>query len=219
MSDERERRADEPDEMELLLPWHVNRTLPAGEEEAIRAALKGSARLEASLATAVEDDAAVKESAAALGAPGDAVLDRILRETGTSRRAASPPRGLLASVLAALTPPRLAYAAGALALLAVVQGGAIAWLATGTPPVEGPSLASEEDDGTQFALVRPASGVTAAQFAAALAALDLRIADGPTAEGYFVLRHAGGAEPDAGAIIAALKGQPAIFETVIPMEQ
>lgn len=219
MNDERERRTDEADEMELLLPWHVNRTLPAGEEEAIRTALKGSARLEASLATAVEDDAAVKESAAALGAPGDAVLDRILRETGTARLAAPPPRGLLASFLAALTPQRLAYAAGALALLAVIQGGAIAWLASGTPPAEGPSLASEEDGGTPVAMVRPAAGVTAVQFAAALAALDLRIADGPTAEGYFVLRHADGAEADAGSLKAALKGQPGVFETVIPMEQ
>lgn len=219
MSEKREDDVNGPDGLDLLLPWHVNRTLPAPEEEALVAALRADARLRASLAVASEDDAAIKESAALLGAPGAAVLDKVLARTGTARQAAPQVRNVFSSVLAALAPRRMAFAVAALALLAIVKAGVITWLSSGPQPAGGPSLASDGDTVSAIAMVRPARGVTAAQFAEALSALELRVADGPTAEGYFLLRPADGPDADAPALIGMLRSRTDVFEAVIPMEE
>lgn len=219
MSQKREPDMDGSDERELLLPWHVNRTLPPEDEEALVAALRDDARLRASLVVASEDDAAIKESAAMLGAPGPAVLDTIMAKTGTARQAAPQGGNTFSSFLAALVPRRMAFAVAALALLVIVQAGAIAWLAAGSQSAGGPSLASDGETVPAIAMVQPARSATAAQFTEALSALGLRVADGPIAEGYFLLRPEDGPDADAQALIGLLRNRTDVFETVIPMEE
>lgn len=219
MSGNREPDLDGTDELDLLLPWHVNRTLHREQNEALRAALQADARLQTSLAAAVEDDAAVKENAAMLGVPRPAVLERVLARTGTERQEVPEARNPLAAFLSSLAPRRMSLAVVALALLAVVQAGAITWLAAGGGTGTGPSLASDEQKAPPIAMVRPAAGATAAQFAEVLVSLGLRVSDGPTAEGFFLVRPDDEHDADSSALIAGLHSRLDVFGTIIPMEQ
>jgi anti-sigma-K factor RskA len=214
------------EEIEMLLPWYANGTLGEVDRARVEAALAADPHLARSLEALLGEGDAVRAMAEATE-PSPAMEARFLaqlaREPAAAevRRAAKAVPGLaaraggwLASLLAAATPQRLAYAAAALALVLVVQAGVIAALVTDGG---GFRLASEDKpatDGPRL-LVQFNETAPAGALAQELARLGARIVDGP-AGGLFTLAFAADEKRPAEELAQILRQHPGYFRLVLP---
>jgi hypothetical protein len=213
------RKIGKNDELALLVPWHVNHTLSRAEDDAVRNGLRVDSSLKASLAAAMDEDANVKHSVEDLGAPSDKVLAAIKSRTEVPAPLSAQASDWIASLVAVLSPRRMAYAAAALALLAVFQAGTIAWLASQGTSSVGPSLASGNEQVEGIALVKLTRSTTVVQLVGLLDEFDLRVVDGPTAEGQILLGVREGAAISQVEAIEMLSCRTDVFSEVVSFQQ
>lgn len=214
------------EEIEMLLPWYANGTLGERERAQVEAALAADPYLMQSLEVLLADGDAVRSVAEATE-PSPAMEARFLAQlarepvTGGASPASNLSSSLaaragrwLAALIGAATPPRLAYAAAALALVFVVQAGVIAALVTDRG---GFRLASEEKPGVDGPrlLVQFVDTAPAGALAQELADLGARIVDGP-AGGLFTLAFAVGEKRPAEELAQILRQRPQYFRLVLP---
>jgi hypothetical protein len=119
------------DDIEALLPWYAAGTLDAREADQVEAAVAANAELARRLDLVREEMTEAIVLNEALGVPSARVAEKLFsaidRERRTSRDTAAD--GWLGWLAQALSPRSYAFAAGAAALLIVVQAGVIAKLA------------------------------------------------------------------------------------------
>lgn len=222
----------EREELELLLPWYAAGTLDDHERQRVEAALKTDTDLANSLALVREDrDAALELIAqdavpASMAARFDAALNAAphpseAHESAPARPSGAGPAARFGAWLSQLlSPPRLAVAALAAAVLIAVQAGLIVSLLGPGADGSGFTVASEEDDDAQAAglavLVQLAPDLDMTAFAAFLDRSGGRIVDGPLPGGLFKLRFADAADPDK--LMARLRAEIEVFTLVLPSE-
>jgi len=186
------------DDLELLLPFHVNGTLSAAERAALEAWLAedATARAEAEGLAAIRRDL----QAEAVSSPGDFGLSRLMRAVDAAP-AASP--GPTAANLN--RRPRLWQAVAAVAVAALIGQTALTWRGTGQGG-GGFEMAGAADPALAAALrVSFVPTASEAEIRALLLDLGLEIVAGPSALGFYQL---GG--DDAAGALAALRGASAI---------
>jgi hypothetical protein len=165
-------------EVRLLLPWYLTRRLDADEH----------ARIEAHLRDCADCQAELRQERALDLAVGALQLDVEHGWGEMRRRLERPPswRTRLAEALqAALTPRRLAWAAGA--QLAIVLVGATVLVATNQRPAEYHALGASQvaPAGNVLVIFRPETPESTLR--AILRSSDARLVDGPTSAGAYVV--------------------------------
>ena len=161
-------------------------------------------------------------------APGNAALDRLMASVAATPQQRSfvvpSPRSVwdgIAGFITSLTPRTLGIASAAAVVLLVVQAAAIGLLATrdsGTAgsgtytTASGPKTSPARDSIQAMVTLQPS--VTAGALTAALVDLKGSIIEGPTADGYYLVRMPG-TKSESAAAIAKLKAKADIFAFVI----
>jgi hypothetical protein len=225
MRDERLDNLSERDEIEALLPWYVSGTLDAKSRARVERYIEAHPEVKAHLALAREEADAAIAANEAITAPGRDALDRLRASV-----AAAPRRkqvaGLLSEIsdrfadwLAGFSPPQLAWAGAAAALLLALQAGVIGGLVmerVATPTYQTAGGGEEKAGGGPELLVGFSPTATAQEITDLLKGLDAVVTDGPKA-GLYRLRFPGAkeSEEDRNKAIDALK-QSGIVMTVLP---
>jgi hypothetical protein len=212
-----------------LLPWYASGKLDAADTARVEAALAVDASLRDELEIVREDQAASLELADRMPAPSPRVLDELMRKVDAeparlahvAARARAGFVDWIGEKLAALSPRTLAYAAGAAALVVVVQAGIIG---SNLAP-EGATFktashtsgASSHSDGT-FVLVGFAAQATAGEMAELLTQVSATIVDGPRPGGLYRVRigAAGMPQADIDRVLAALRARSTVVRFVGP---
>jgi hypothetical protein len=177
-----------PDEGRLFeerLPWYVNGTLGSEEREWVERLLARSESARRMLAR--EHALAVAIAGAASPAAQDIGLESVRRalRARPGRQAATAGAGSgFPSWLRFLLAPQVA---GAMAIVLVVQAGAIAWFAQRTVPAEGSYRGGIAVAEARTLRVTFVPGATEAQVRAALQAAGARIVGGPNLVGEYWL--------------------------------
>lgn len=208
-----------PDDLEALLPWHAVGRLEGDDARRVDEALARDpelARRYALVAEERDETIAVNE---ALGAPSARTRDRLFEriEAASPARSAAQAaagRGWLDAIVAALSPRGLAFATAALALVALVQAGALTTLlvSDGAGERYGTASGPQAGDNAAFVLVAFAPQATAAQIEAFLERSRAVIVDGPRPGGLFRLRVGDRrlAADELGRLVAGLRADPAV---------
>jgi hypothetical protein len=184
------------EDIEALLPWYAAGTLDAREAGQVEAALAADAELGRRLDLVREEMTEAIVLNEALGVPSARVAEKLFSAIDRERRAASPAAGRLTGWFADLFSPRsLAFAAGAAALLVVVEAGVIARLALQElPPPSGGTFTPASVNNTTrgfeigvLAKVRFAPQASVAEVTRLLDGQKALIVDGPS-EGMYRVR-------------------------------
>ncbi len=220
-------RTPERDEIELLLPWHAAGTLGPDDARRVNSALTQDAELMRRFDLAREELDETAHLNETLGAPSARALERLFAaieaESPAPKQAATG--GWLSGLLAQFSQRKLAWSAGAAALVILLQGGLITGLVLqdrGGNGVYG--TASKNSDAPAapgaFVLMRFNPGATAADITTFLDANKVSIADGPRGGGLYRLRVAAGpmSKDDLGKTVARLAQETAIVAFVVPTE-
>ena len=184
-----------PDDLEALLPWHAVGRLGGDDARRVDEALARDPELARRYALVAEERDETIALNEALGAPSARTHDRLFERI----EAASPARsatqaaaggGWLDAIIAALSPRGLAFATAALAIVALVQAGALTTLlvSDGAGERYGTASGPQAGDNGAFVLVAFAPQATAAQIEAFLDRARAVIVDGPRPGGLFRLR-------------------------------
>jgi hypothetical protein len=224
MRDERLENLSERDEIEALLPWYVSGTLDAKSRARVERYMEAYPEVKAHLALAREEADAAIASNEAIAAPGRDALDRLRASV-----AAAPRRkqvaGLLSEIsdrfadwLSGFSPPQLAFAGAAAALVLALQAGVIGALVmerVAAPTYQTAGGGEETGEGLEL-LVGFSPTATAQEITDLLKGLDAVVTDGPKA-GLYRLRFPGAKESDEDRkkAIEALE-QSGIVMTVLP---
>jgi hypothetical protein len=227
MRDERVEKLSERDEIEALLPWYVSGRLDAKSRARVERYMEAHPEVKAHLALAREEEDAAIAANEAIAAPGRRALERLRASVAAAPRR-KPVAGLLSQIsdgigdwLSGFSPPQLAFAGAAAALLLALQAGVIGALVmerVAAPTYQ--TAGGGEDkagDGPEF-LVGFSATATAQEITDLLSRLDAVVTDGPKA-GLYRLRFPGAKEngEDRKKAIEALK-QSGIVMTVLPQE-
>ena len=213
-----------PDDLEALLPWHAVGRLGGDDARRVDEALARDPELARRYALVAEERDETIALNEALGAPSARTHDRRFERI----EAASPARsatqaaaggGWLDTIVAALSPRGLAFATAALAIVALVQAGALTTLlvSDGAGERYGTASGPQAGDNAAFVLVAFAPQATAAQIEAFLERSRAVIVDGPRPGGLFRLR-VGDRRLTADEIerlVAGLRADPAV-RLVVP---
>jgi hypothetical protein len=128
----------EPGEIELLLPWYAAGTLNARDSKRVADALARDPELGRQYAAIQQEYAETIALNETLGAPSMRAMQKLFAAIDAEpAQAASPPRGLAASLLGffdTLSPRALAWSAGLGVLLVLAQAGIIAAVLLRSPP-------------------------------------------------------------------------------------
>jgi hypothetical protein len=226
MRDERLENLDERDEIEALLPWYVSGTLDAKSRARVERYLEAHPEVKAHVALAREEADAAIAANEAIAAPGRDALDRLRASVAAAPRR-TPVAGLLSQVsdrfadwLSGFSPPQLAFAGAAAALLLALQAGVIGALVmerAAAPTYQ--TAGGEEKAGEGLELfVGFSPAATAQEITDLLKRLDAVVTDGPKA-GLYRLRFPGAKESDEDRkeAIEALK-QSGIVMSVLPQD-
>ncbi|HYK79169.1 MAG TPA: hypothetical protein VEU95_06050, partial [Micropepsaceae bacterium] len=196
-NDETERRA-----IEDLLPWHAAGTLSRRDTKRVEEALARDPELARRYELVREELAGTVELNETLGAPSARAMEKLFAKIDAEparRRMPSPNiAGRFAAFLTSLSPPALAWSAGAAAILIVLQTGLIgSVLINGQPNgvFETASAPGSTNAQGAFALIRFAPQASAADVTAFLEANKMTIADGPSGGGLYRIRVAPTALP------------------------
>lgn len=220
MSSDHNAAEKQPDEIELLLPWHAAGTLSRRDAARVEHALANDPALAARYALAREELVETIGLNESLGAPSQrAISDLFARIDAEPAPAKVPYRGFnfprwLANIFAAASPRALAYGAAAAAIVIFVQAAVLAGLIVkdGVSP-GGFRTASAPSAATgSFVSVRFRPEATAASISQLLSDNHATIEGGPSAVGMFRLRVASRNLPDSDldAIVRTLSSSPIV---------
>jgi hypothetical protein len=227
MRDERLENLSERDEIEALLPWYVSGTLDAKSRARVERYMEAHPELKAHLALAREEEDATVAANEAIAAPGRDALDRLRASVAAAPRRKQA-AGLLSEIsdrfadwLSGFSPPQLAFAGAAAALVLALQSGVIGALVMErvAAPTYQTAGGGEEKAGEGLELLVGFSPTaTAQEITDLLKRLDAVVTDGPKA-GLYRLRFPGAKESDEDRkkAIDALK-QSGIVMTVLPQD-
>jgi len=180
-NDETERRA-----IEDLLPWHATGTLGRRDTQRVEEALARDPELARRYELVREELASTVEVNETLGAPSARAMEKLFAKIDAEparRRMPSPNiAGRFAAFLTSLSPPALAWSAGAAALVIVLQAGLIgsAILNGQTGAFETASAPSSTNAQGAFALIRFNPQASAADITTFLEANKASIVGGPS---------------------------------------
>ncbi|HYK80409.1 MAG TPA: hypothetical protein VEU95_12305 [Micropepsaceae bacterium] len=180
-NDESERRA-----IEDLLPWHAAGTLNRRDTKRVEDALARDPELARRYELVREELAGTVELNETLGAPSARAMEKLFAKIDAEpvRRGFSSPgiAGRFAAFLTSLSPPALAWSAGAAALVIVLQAGLIGGAILGAGPgvFETASAPGSTNGQGAFALVRFAPQASAADITMFLEANKASIVGGPS---------------------------------------
>ena len=211
-------------EIEKLLPWYAKGLLEPQETAQVDAYLAEHPEMRMQLDLIAEEDMAVEQIHASLGAPKPGGLDRLMAQIDTLEAQQAPVAHAATSLaskfkgfLGNFSTPGMKFAAMAAALVprVIVQGVVIGGLIEGgrqaTPPgsfatASGPQEMVEVVDGAVF-LVAFQKDARMDAVAALLKAQSARIISGPRAGGFFELEVPKNKLPEGGAkaVVEALK--------------
>jgi anti-sigma factor RsiW len=212
----------ERDEIEALLPWYVTDKLDMKSRARVERYLKAHPEIGEHIALAREESDATIVSNEAIPAPGPRALDRLRASI-----AAHPRRKSLNAMLeqfserfsdwiAGLTPPRLALAAAAAALIVMLQAAAIGALVlerAGAPTYQTAGGEQSAGEGAEL-LIGFSDNATIGEITALMKQIGAVIVDGPKA-GLYRVRLPG--QDDEGAKGATeILLQSGIVTTVLP---
>jgi anti-sigma factor RsiW len=176
------------DDIEALLPWYAAGTLDAREADQVEAALSTDPELARRFDMVREEMTETILLNEALGVPSARVMENLFKAIDKERKAARAPAvgSSLGAWLADLFAPRsFAFAAGAAAIVILLQAGVITKLVLQPTPsdVNGqgytPASAGAAADVGAFVLVRFAPQASIADITRFLDAHDAVIVDGP----------------------------------------
>jgi anti-sigma factor RsiW len=176
------------DDIEALLPWYAAGTLDAREADQVEAALSTDPELARRFDMVREEMTETILLNEALGVPSARVMENLFKAIDKERKAARAPAvgSSLGAWLADLFTPRsFAFAAGAAAIVILLQAGVITKLVLQPTPsdVNGqgytPASAGAAADVGAFVLVRFAPQASIADITRFLDAHDAVIVDGP----------------------------------------
>ncbi|WP_319533542.1 hypothetical protein [uncultured Cohaesibacter sp.] len=218
-------------EIEKLLPWYAKGLLEPQETAQVDAYLADNPEMRMQLDLIAEEDVAVEQIHASLGAPQPGGLDRLMAEidaleakqapvTHAANSLASKLKGFLGN----FSTPGMKFAAMAAALVVIVQGVVIGGLIEGgrdaTAPgsfttASGPQEVMQVVDGAVF-LVAFQKDARMDAVAALLKAQSARIISGPKAGGFFELEVPKNKLPEGGAkaVVEALKSNGDLIKFV-----
>jgi len=214
----RDRPTDEPNEIELLLPWYEAGTLGWRDRQRVEQALRGNPDLMWHVELVREELAETIHHNETLGAPSAAVADRLMAaidaETAPVRkRAPGAAAGWLTGVFANLSPRTLAVAASFAMLALALQS--VMLVDVFTKPQEQPVYrgleAPAQRNGT-FAMVRFVRQANAAEITNFLQDNQATVVDGPTETGLYRVRLTMKtlAKEELGRIIARIRREPIV---------
>ena len=212
-----------PDDLEALLPWHAVGRLGGDDARRVDEALARDPELARRYALVAEERDETIALNEALGAPSARTHDRLFERIEAASPARSAPQaaggGWLDAIIAALSPRGLAFATTALAIVALVQAGALTTLlvSDGVGERYGTASGPQAGDNAAFVLVAFSPQATAAQIEAFLERSRAVIVDGPRPGGLFRLR-VGDRRLTADEIerlVAGLRADPAV-RLVVP---
>jgi len=213
----------ERDEIEALLPWYVTGKLDMKSRARVERYVKAHPEIGEHIVLAREESEATVISNEAISAAGPQALDRLRASI-----AAHPPRRkslnamleqfseVFADWIAGLTPPRLALAAAAAALIVMLQAAAIGALVmerAGAPTYQTAGGEESTTDGAEL-LVGFSDTATIGEITALMKQIDAVMVDGPKAGLYRVRLPGQGDEGAKGATEILLKS--GIVTTVLP---
>lgn len=215
-----QRRTDEPDEIELLLPWRASGRLSPEDAERIDDAMARNPRLQASYATIVDDMAATAAINADAPAPGIRTRERLNRlvDSHEATRPSAMFDKIMNRIRHALSPKGLALAGVAAVALIFVQAAALTELLlrpTGEAyrTASAPSVAAG-----RTVLVQFKSTATIADIGARLQKIGFSLADGPKPGGLWLVRIGPADMPqaDVEAATERLRAQSDLISLVLP---
>jgi len=205
----------EPNDIELLLPWHAAGTLSVREAQRVEAALAHDPELARRYEVVREELGQTIHLNETLGAPSPRTMQALFAKID-----AEPPRrptlsaaslGMrIGTFFSGLSPRALAWSASAAMLAILLQAGLIAGIvlkeknATGYETASAPAAIGDEGS---FALIRFQPLATAIDITKFLETNNLSIASGPSAGGLFRVRigEAKLAKADRDRIVKALQ--------------
>jgi hypothetical protein len=175
------------DDIEALLPWYAAGTLDAREADQVEAALSADPELARRFDLVREEMTETILLNEALGVPSARVMENLFKAIDKERKAARAPmaRTSLGAWLTDLFTPRaFAFAAGAAAIVILLQAGVITKLVLQPPQESGQSYEPASANGPAtdegaFALVRFAPQASIADITRFLDSRDAVIVDGP----------------------------------------
>jgi len=177
------------DDIEALLPWYAAGTLDARQAGQVEAALADDVELARRLDLAREEMTETILLNESLGVPSPRVMENLFKAIDRERKATRAPAaggGLGGWLMGLFTPRGFAFAAGAAAIVVMLQAGVIAklWLQdrVGAPPFVPTSVPPATTRGIEigsFLLVRFAPQANIADITRFLDARDAVIVDGP----------------------------------------
>jgi anti-sigma factor RsiW len=204
-------------DIEGLLPWHAAGTLDYREAQSVEAALASDPELARRYELVREELAQTIHLNESLGVPSaramDALFAKIDAEPARHAAASFNLGAIVREFFASLSPRTLAWSASAAALAIVLQAAVIGGIvikeqSAGYETASAPSNAA---DGT-YAVIRFQPQASAADITKFLETNNLRIADGPSAGGLYLVRIAGNKVPkaDLARIIKTLQVDPVV---------
>ncbi|MEL6297129.1 MAG: hypothetical protein AAFV26_05560 [Pseudomonadota bacterium] len=203
----------EREEIEMLLPWYVMGTLDDADRARVASYLEAHPEMRAQLALIEDERVADVTVNEAIAPPATLTADRLLaRAKPSPTKAASAGLstlwGELSRLFSAPTAGAVRFAAAAAIAIIAAQAVAIGVVSTASGPGAPGYEVASGNTGTAVpagtdALIRFKDTATASEVLADLGALNLRVVDGPDANGFLVVR-IGPKEMDDAAVNARL---------------
>lgn len=214
--------APERQEIEALLPWHAAGTLSRGDAERVERALSCDRELARRFDLVREELHETIHLNELLGHPSSRAADRLFAaiEAEGARTPARPSfnlAGRVAAFLSGLAPRTLAYAAGAAAVVLLLQSAFVTSFLLKDQGGEGPSLASHASCLPSCAIVRFAPQATAAEIAKFLNAHKAEFVGGPN-NGNFTLRLMDTPKSDTVKVVLQMQSDTRIVDFVAAKE-
>ena len=184
---------NDPDDIEMLLPWHAAGSLAPRDAKRVEDALRRDPELARRYALVRQELAEAIQLNESLGAPTaramEALFRKIDREPKSPARPAFDVVDRLSGFFASLSPRTLAWSATGAALALLLQAGLIAGILLNDGRTNGTyqtatAPGSQGTDGS-FVMIRFASEVKAAEMTSFLQDNGLTIAGGPIAGGLY----------------------------------
>jgi hypothetical protein len=182
----------EPSEIELLLPWYAAGTLGEDDAQAVQAAIAADPELARRYEWVRAEFAQETAIGEKLGAPSGRDLRRLFERIDAlpAQRRAPGLAERIAEFVASLTPRTLAWSAGAMAVVILMQAATIGGIMLRQDPAryETASAPGGVSGKGAYVLIRFQPNATAAQVAQFLQSHKLSIVGGPTAGGIYRVR-------------------------------
>jgi hypothetical protein len=218
--------APERQEIEALLPWHAAGTLSRGDAERVERALSCDRELARRFDLVREELHETIHLNELLGHPSARAADRLFAaiEAEGARAPVRPSfdlAGRVAAFLSALAPRTLAYAAGAAALVLLVQGAVLTSVVLKDQGGSGFGLASSKSNGEGSQIVvRFVPQATSVDITRFLNAHKAQVVEGPKANGSYTLRIATADLPKDGLrnVVRQMQDDTKIVDFVVTRE-